>query len=168
VSWEVEDYQVFRQAVSFTATNPPFPGVPVTSAQIQLPKAVPANQVFRIERLGVMVTEGTRPGVEMLVQVYDQWPIETTSCPCDQTVLTGYGVDGYFDVADNSGPITVQQGDLLTVVFTAQSSYTVGGQLLGGAQAVVRAQYQILGGGASAAPTPVAGATPAPAISPSL
>jgi hypothetical protein len=154
VPWSVLDYQVFRSVQPFVTVDDG-----VQQAQIQLPTAVPADQVWRIERVNCYVSNNPLPeevggglAVPFLVQIYDQVPIQVGAAPCDQTW------SGVFDVADNSQPITLRESDMATFLFTCFVPEPIS------AQASIRCQYHILGGSASSAPTPVAGAGGGPAI----
>ncbi len=154
MSWQVLDYQVYRNSQPFVEIDAETQGAVIT-----LP-AVAGSQVWRVERTSVWVANNPNPesvggglAVPVMVQIFDQVPIQPNAAPCDQTYA------GVFDVADNSQPITLREGDQMSFVFVCSTPLD-----MSSAAACVRAQYAILGGGAAAAPTPVAGASPAPAI----
>ena len=159
--WQVLDYQVFRNITSFV----PDPTDSFLTATIMMPTPVPGGQVFRLERINVAIIgdplAGSLPDssnpAPCVVQVFDQYPIQPGAVPSDLTL------NGLYDVADNSAPITLQESDQASFVF----SYPV---VIGPPfpQASLRVQYVILGGSAASAPTPIAGSGGAPVIPTSI
>jgi len=154
VAWETLDYQVFRQSQPFIDNV--VDGIQV--ALLQLPP-VPGDQVFRIERVNCFIANNPLPeavgaglSVPFLIQIYDQWPIQANAAPCDQTYA------GVFELADNSQPITLREGDQASFIFTCDLAFAIN------AIACVRAQYEILGGSPATRPSPVAGAVAGPRI----
>ena len=156
--WSLVDFQVFNAAVPMAA-----PGV-----DDALPTAIPlppvgGGQLVRIERLsvGVVFNDFAFQPCPVLVQVFDQTP-GPTIVPGDATTLwttqdTIQLGEMLYDVADDSAPITVTQGNTATVVFTPLvivDSSTI---------AIVRAQLLVYQGVAGQ-PTPVAGSVPGPQI----
>jgi hypothetical protein len=175
VGWTVTDYQVM------TPGSIPFePSGGGSIATVTFP-AVPGGFLWRVERLSVQVTyynngPNTSVGTPVEVLAYDQAPtlpgsgIATgavpATVPADQTVLElpvdinaefGNAAGTVCDIADEGAPITVTEGNELTIVFVTR------GAPITGSLASVRAQVQILGGVAGA-PTAVAGASPPPAV----
>lgn len=154
--WTVLDYRVFRFAVPFAGQNPPV-------AVMQLP-AVPGSQVWRLERAAVQVTyDPAAPNVPVYVWVYDTAP-QPGLVPADATVLTPSapiftGASPLQDIADNGSPVTVTEGNQLTIVFACPN----GNFPVGASVASARLQIESLQG-SPGQPTPVAGAVPGPAI----
>lgn len=132
--------------------------------------AVPNQQLWRVDQIavGIIASAPNVPqGIPPSVLLYDQSPTETTLA-IQGSDLSLYDNDSAEDSAtyinmwadwdDQSSPLTILGGDELTVVFLNVSN---------GAQCLARVQYGLYQG-TSGTPTPVAGATPAPAISAGL
>jgi hypothetical protein len=120
---------------------------------------VPAGYVWRVDALAVGVPLGVQNNP---VLVYDR-PPSAGVIPVQGTTLSNYldwvtNTNYAADFDDQGSPLTIPPGGQLVVVF--------GGGLVG-QQAVVRAQYGLYQGVAGQ-PTPVAGATPGPPISPGI
>jgi hypothetical protein len=167
VPWETLDFRIFRASQPFIAAT--------RSVATVIFDPVPGNQLWRVEQIQVAVVTPTPifwPGAT--ASVFDKTPnvlYPNALAPfadtgfqqflpvCDivpvDTTLSGNG-----DVAEYSPPVTVLQGDALTVVFMSPFELPVSGVPVVGS---VRAQVTILGGVAGQ-PQPVAGAGPKPMI----
>jgi hypothetical protein len=164
--WTPVDFRVFNLNSPFTL---PGSGGNPDQAQLQTP-AVSGGQLWRIERISAQVSfDPAAPEDPVYVLVYDQLPT-ATSVPADSTVLTPLPPMlnllepvAVFDVSDNSAPITVQEGNQLTILFSCPT----GNVPLGASVAAARIQVMIMQGLAGVA-QPVAGAQPGPSVSPSL
>ncbi len=169
--WQPVDFRVLQQSAPF--------GAPLGAqaiATVQFPP-VGGSQLWRVEQLSVQVAlaSGVLSGIAPPVTctVYDQAPtiLETAVVPgqppkARQLLVpvaniapVDFTLAGAMDVDDGSPPITVLQGNQLTLVFIASPN----GVSMGSSVALVRAQVMIMAG-AAGAPTPVAGAGPTPAI----
>ncbi len=174
MAWEQLDYVVFNQAAQFKNQSPTG-NVWVGIAQLP---AVPAGQLWRVERISLTAgftlsdetTGGGPPGLQPVpVYLFDQQPANYTNpnlVPADYTVIASDAWTGLqpVDVADNAAPITVLQGNTFTAVFLwpLGTAFAPGSALIG-----MRAQVATFTSVAGKA-TPVAGATPAPAVPMSL
>ena len=161
------DFRVFELDSPFDVA--PVGGGNPYQAMLQTP-AVSGGQLWRIERLSVLVTfDPAAPEDPVYVTVFDQLP-QVSIVPADSSVLTPLppmfsllDPTQVYDVSDNSGPITVLEGNQLTLLFSCPN----GNQPLGASVAAARVQATIMQGTAGQS-QPVAGAVPGPSIPASL
>jgi hypothetical protein len=161
VGWSIADYQVLY-------ANSPFAGAGLGLEQATLQwQAVSAGQLWRIERITAQVAY-VQNVVPVGVLVFDQDPGNNVA-PADETILLpeqGVGGAGAapaaYDISDDAAPITVTEGNRLTVVFS-----WLGDLSPAGAVALGRIQVAIMSGTAGA-PSPVAGSVPGPTIPASM
>jgi hypothetical protein len=170
VPWVPLDYRVFTQQEPFSVDGPR------SYSEVQFP-AVSGGQLWRVEQIQVQAVSPSAafwPGVTATVYDragdvlylgavapygdtgYQQVLPVANVVPVDQT-LAGNG-----DIAEYSPPITILEGNQLTVFFASPFSAIPAGMM-----ASVRAQVAIMGG-VSGQATPVAGSNPAPQISTAL
>jgi hypothetical protein len=162
VPWQLADFQVFTPQGPFAVTEP---GA-AAAAVLRLP-AVPGGQIWRLERISVQVAYDPAADLQPItVAIFDQAP-ELLTVAADQTVIeppVTYPVVAprvAYDVADQSAPISVREGNQATLVFSWPA------QTIGNTIACARIQVEIYQGVAGQ-PTPVAGSSPPPAIPSSL
>jgi len=154
--WSVLGFTVYRLNQTMVGQLPP-------TAVLQLP-AVPGGQVWRVERAAVQVTyDPIAPNVPVYVTMYDQTP-QPGLVPADATVLMPpapifAGNTPLQDFADNGSPVTVTEGNQLTLVFICPN----GNFPVGNTVAACRLQVTAMGG-TPGQPQPIAGAIAAPSI----
>ncbi len=152
--WAVVDYRVFRLNGVMAGQDPPV-GV------LQLPP-VSGGQLWRLERASVQVAyDPIAPVVPVYVDLFDMVPNSATVAADATTLSPSSPVFGsappFFDAADNASPVTVTEGNQLTLVFTAPNgNFPVGNTVV-----AARLQVSILAG-YPGQPTPVAGSIPGP------
>lgn len=156
---DLVDYQVTRLSRTVNINDP-------TTYVLALP-AVPVNYLWRVDQVSVAVFGAGATGFNPpTVLVYDQ-AIQPTTVPVQGTVLSTLQAPllyrGTFvfwaDFDDQGSPITVRGGDVFSLAYDQR--------LPNNSLIAARVQYGVFQG-TSGQPTPVAGATPAPAIPPSI
>jgi hypothetical protein len=151
VPWSTTDFRVDRRTVPFVDDQAVFQYQPVSGGMI-----------WRVEMISLLVAfDPTVNVVPIEVYVFDVLS-GTGVAPVDQTTLDDpgaflsgqlFGAEVVFDVAEYDPPITVTEGNALSVFLSANV-----GVVLGQTTASARVQYSLLQGAPGATPTPVAGA----------
>lgn len=165
--WVPLDYQVLSKSAPFEIYGSR------SVATVQFPP-VPGNQLWRVEELQVQTLSPTPifwPGVTAtLFDRAGQVLYLTTVAPFGDTgyeqiapvadiVPVDFTSAGNLDVAEYSPPVSILQGNQLTVLFVSPFEPPANSAIVG----AVRLQVAIMGG-VSGSPTPVAGSSAAPSI----